>query len=127
MRIIYLAHPLSGNIAGNIQRAKRWYRWAVTNFEVAVIADWVITAEVLDDTNPGHRAQGIAMDVELIRVADEYWMVGGRISNGMREEEKAAYAANAKVRDLTWLGEEPPVVLPERLIAETKEFLRKAA
>jgi hypothetical protein len=127
MRVIYLAHPLGAatkeGVQANIARAKRWIRWIYDNFkDVAVVADWLITCEVLDDHNPEHRAHGMRMNKAVIPRCDEFWMVGGRVSSGMGDElglvndiigTKSDATAMRRVFDLTWLGEEPPVDVPE--------------
>jgi len=127
MKVVYLAHPVSGDVAANLARARRWLRWIYDNFDVAVVADWIVCCEVLDDSNPAHRAHGLAMDRTLVEICDEFWTVGGRVSTGMQSEERIALAANVIVRDLTWLGEEPPVELPQRLRGMLHHVLREAA
>ena len=130
MRIIYLAHPLSGDVPNNLARVRRWLRWVYDNFQVAVIADWILTCEVLDDANPAHREQGFAMDFALITAANEYWMVGGRVSRGMAEEEQSTQKRDITVRDLTWLGDEPPEGIPDELVrrwSDITDLLREPA
>jgi hypothetical protein len=123
MRIIYLAHPLGAatpeGVEANKARARRWVRWVYDNFEdVAVIADWLVTCDVLDDFNPAHRARGMAMNKAIIRaLPGEFWMVGGRVSNGMGEESITAIETQLRIFDLTWLGEEPPDGVPDRVKA----------
>jgi hypothetical protein len=122
MRVVYMAHPLGAptpeGVTANIARAKRWYRWIAINFpNVAVMAPWVTTCEVLDDHNPAHRAHGMAMNKAIIPRCAEFWMVGGRVSTGMNIEMIDAIACSLRVFDLTWLGEEPPVEIPEQVLA----------
>ena len=133
MKVIYLAHPLGAatkeGVEANKARARRWIRWIYDNFsDVAVVADWLITCDVLDDFNPEHRARGMKMNKLVIPRCDEFWMVGGRISNGMNDELSVvvdivtghANAPHVQMRryfDLTWLGEEPPVTVPEKVLA----------
>lgn len=122
MRIIYLAHPLGAptpeGVEANKARARRWIRWIYDHFkDVAVIADWLITVDVLDDFNPEHRAHGMKMNKAIIPRCSEFWMVGGRVSNGMRDESITSIEAQLRIFDLTWLGEEPPVDVPEQVRA----------
>ena len=122
MKVIYLAHPLGAatpeGVEANKARAKRWIRWVYDNFkDVAVVADWLLTCDVLDDFNPEHRAHGMRMNKEIIPRCDEFWMFGGRVSNGMQDESVTAIAAQRRIFDLTWLGEEPPAVVPEKVWA----------
>lgn len=122
MRVIYLAHPLgaptSEGVNANIQRAKRWVRWVHDHFKnVAVVADWLITCEVLADFNPEHRTHGMTMNSAIIKRCDEFWMAGGQISSGMASECALTFKTRLKVFDLTWLGEEPPAVVPDGVLS----------
>lgn len=122
MRVIYFAHPLGAatpeGVEANKTRARRWIRWIYDNFpNVAVIADWLITCDVLDDFNPDHRAHGMAMNKAIIPRCNEFWMVGGRISTGMNGEMLVAIEHRLHIFDLTWLGEEPPAEVPEKVRA----------
>jgi hypothetical protein len=109
VRVIYMAHPLGfgQEREGNRQRAARWVAWISATFKVAVIADWIILSGQWDET-PDNRALGMTFDVALVERADELWMVGGRVSAGMKLEADAARRAGKRVIDLTLLGDEPP-------------------
>lgn len=122
MKVIYLAHPLGAatkeGVEANKARARRWVRWIYDNFpNVAVVADWLITCDVLDDFNPDHRAHGMKMNKAIIPRCHEFWMVGGRVSNGMGDEASVAREHRVYCFDLTWLGEEPPAEVPEKVRA----------
>lgn len=109
--VIYLAAPAGAPTktehGRNIARAKRWLSWAARQ-GYAVIADWIIYCEVWDDFNAEDRAQGLAHDDAMIRRCDEFWMVGGRISEGMARGKATAEACGIPIVDLTRLGKEPP-------------------
>jgi hypothetical protein len=112
MRVIYLAHPVGAatpeGIQANLERAKRWYRWIVKNFNVSVVADWITCCSVFDDASAADRNHGLDMDIAAIERCDELFLVGGRISQGMGDERDAAEDFNLRIVDLTFLGEEPP-------------------
>ena len=113
MRLIYLAHPVRGDVAGNLARARRWWRWAVSR-GVAVCAPWITECELYDDADEAQRGAAMARNLEALRRCDELWLVGGRISVGMIFELEAARRARVAVVDYTgWLGEEPPVPTEE--------------
>lgn len=128
--VVYLAHPLSAGtregILTNISRAKRWVHWAIENYRVAVVANWILYCEVLDDMNPEHRALGIQHDLLIMRRCDELWLVGGRVSSGMRQEMIDARKHRLVVRDFTEFGAFasafPPPNLDDVPLIET-EFL----
>lgn len=109
MKVIYMAHPLSGDIAGNLERAKAWLRWIEEHHNVAVVASWITECEVWDDNNPDHRAAGLARDLAVLVRCDELWLVGPRISSGMRAEAEVAIGRGIPVIDMTVDGMvEPP-------------------
>lgn len=106
MKLIYLAHEYSAK-PENLQRARRWLRWAWQNHrDCGFVADWILSCELLDEAK--YREHGLAFDEELISRCDEFWMVGGRISDGMQREHLAALREGIDIADLTHLGPEPP-------------------
>lgn len=108
VRVVYVAHPLNAPTEAernaNIARAARWCAWAFKS-GYAPVADWIVLASQLDES---WREQGLRADCALIKRCDELWLVGGRVSEGMRIEAAAARLVGVPVKDLTALGEEPP-------------------
>lgn len=104
--VLYLAHPVTGDVPGNLAKAKRWLRWAQTAFATcAVIAPWIAWIDLGDDDgDPAVRERGLQRDEAVVSRCDAILLVGGRVSTGMAREAKAAKATI----DLTVLGEEPP-------------------
>lgn len=114
--VVYLAHPLSGDVEANRRNAARWAAWAVVHMGVAVECSWVVLTGVLDDSDPATRALGLQLDCALIERCDEIWLTGSRVSPGMQLEADHARKWGKPVRDFTGLGYEPPlgsVRLPE--------------
>ena len=110
MPVIYLAHPLSGDVAANLARAQRWVRYLETEHCVAVVASWITECQIWDDDNAEHRAAGLRRDCAVLARCDEVWLVGGRISNGMAYEAAYARQCEIPVVDMTSLGDEPPEI-----------------
>jgi hypothetical protein len=109
MRVIYLCHPVSGDVETNLARAQRWVRWIYDHYPgIAVLCMWIIDCKVLDDSNPDHRAVGLEHDFAILERCDEIWAVGGRVSSGMAMEIAHGLGHNVPFLDLTPLGEEPP-------------------
>ncbi len=106
--VAWMAHPLAGDIPGNIAKAKRWMRWLIRAFHIDFAADWILWCEILDDNDPAERARGIKFCQTMVSKVDAYWMVGGRISNGMATELEAAKEHKKFILDLTFMGSEPP-------------------
>lgn len=105
--VLYVAHPLGGDVDGNIKRALRWLEWLRRSFPtVTFIAPWI--ASVMsgeDDSDPAQREAGLVDAETIVDRCSGVVLVGGRISSGMMRESAAARWTS----DLTWLGEEPPV------------------
>jgi hypothetical protein len=105
VKVVYLAHPLAGDVERNRRNAARWVAWATLHMGVAVVADWIVlTGELTEE----HRELGLRCDLALIERCDEVWLVGGRVSVGMAIEAKHAHEWRVPVRDLTRLGYETP-------------------
>jgi hypothetical protein len=106
MKVVYIAHPLGAgeDREANRARASRWVAWSATQ-GVAPVADWIILSGQWDESL---RGLGLEIDKALITRCDELWLVGGRVSPGMRVESDAAIEAGLPVRNLTGLGPEPP-------------------
>lgn len=109
MTLIYLAHPVGGDVAGNLRRARLWWQWIEAHrTNVAVVAPWVTSCEWQDDANPSEREAGLRRCEAVVARCDELWLVGGRISAGMERERQAALRAGVKVIDLIHLGADAP-------------------
>ena len=111
MRVVYLAAPVRGNVAENVARAKRWLAWAWRIRDIVPIAPWLTPVELFAadaDDDAAARELGLTRDCAVVAKCDELWLVGGRISDGMRREWVTAMERGVKVQDLTGLGDEPP-------------------
>lgn len=104
--VLYLAHPVAGDVAANLARAKRWLLWARRAFATcAVIAPWITDLDMGDDDcDPAQREQALLRDEAVARACDAVMLVGGCVTDGMRREATVA----KRLIDLTVLGEEPP-------------------
>lgn len=109
MKVVYIAHPLGSNRTIrelNRERASRWLAWAAEQ-GVAPVADWIILSGQWTESD-ANRARGLEIDKALVARCDELWLVGGRVSEGMKVEADAARASGVEVIDMTDLGDEPP-------------------
>lgn len=111
--LIYLAAPLRGEspteVAENIRRAKAWLAWVLQTYtNVHPIAPWIPCVEVLDDQIAENRWRGMRANLAAIERCDAIWLVGGRVSGGMREEAIHARNHGRAVFDFTEAGPEPP-------------------
>lgn len=119
MIVAYLAHPVRGDVAGNLARAKRWLSYLQRAYpDRAFIAPWIAWLESGDDdSDPEVRARGLERCCAVAARAEEFWPVGcgelplGHITVGMFAERCAAEGGGARVvGDYRHLVE-PPVVL----------------
>lgn len=110
--LIYLAHPVGGDIRGNCARARRWLRWLIDAVpEVHWVCPWLPYVDVLDDSVPAHREWAMQADLAVARRCDGIVLCGGRVSDGMRRElEAARLNLEATVIDLTPYAPDPALV-----------------
>lgn len=106
MKLIYVVHPFGGNPA-NLERARRWYRWLVSEFpRNAYVCQWVFECEVLDLGDDAVSEFGLERDIEVLSRCDAVLLVGGEVTLGMQQRANVALV----VLDLTMIGDEPPEV-----------------
>lgn len=108
--VYYVAHPVAGDVEGNINKALRWLAWLRKNDKTVVYtAPWIPYLLAGDDDNdPELREQGLLDDIELATRCNGIVLVGGRVSSGMARERDAVIAAGLEVVDMTHMGSEPP-------------------
>ena len=93
----------------NLASAKRWLKWLARSFiGIDPVAEWIPWVEVLDDTDPAERERGLALGEEMAKRLDGLFLVGGRISNGMKMAVSVAVEHKKIVFDFTALGSDPP-------------------
>lgn len=96
-RLVYIAHPVRGDVAGNLAKGRQWVRWAYEK-GVAPAAPWITGCEVLDDANEVHRELGLQCDETTVARCDEIWLCGARISQGMHRELEIAMSHGVYIR-----------------------------
>lgn len=93
MKIVYIAHPISGDIPGNLEKIRLIVREInLVCPDVVPFAPYWLDCHALDDTVPAERERGIRNDTELLRrgFIDELW-VCGRTSKGVAAEIAIAH------------------------------------
>lgn len=105
MKLIYIASPLAGDIAGNTKRALDYCRIAAKQ-DVVPIAPHTIFTQFLDDCDPEQRRIGMKMGVALLKRCEELWVFGDVISAGMRSEITVAVKHGIPVRYFDTNGNE---------------------
>lgn len=128
--VLYLAHPLAGDVPGNLARAMRWLAWARRKYPGStIIAPWIAAiAAGEDDSDPAQREAGLVDAEAVIPRLDGVLLVGGSISAGMERELAAAIAHGRSVIDWTILGPEPPAIAShEATLAAMRRGLPRGA
>ncbi|HCC60019.1 MAG: DUF4406 domain-containing protein [Candidatus Staskawiczbacteria bacterium RIFOXYC1_FULL_37_43] len=94
---IYICSPLSGNIEENIEKAKEHCR-DVSLKGFLPIASHIYFTQFLDDNNSEERDIGMEMGLELLKLCDEVWVFGDKISEGMKKEIQFAKKLNIEIK-----------------------------
>lgn len=95
MRIVYIAHPIGGDIENNLASLRRIIR-SINSYETHTVPFCPYYADVvsLNDNDPAQRARGLKNDIEILSRAgmvDELRLYGPTISPGMRLEIETAH------------------------------------
>lgn len=105
----YVAHPVGGDVVGNLSRVRDWLRFLLDEYpDTAFTIPWLAYVEVLDESLDAHRIRGIRDDLAMLERCDGLVLVGGRISPGMELELTHATEHGLQVIDLLYLGKEAP-------------------
>jgi hypothetical protein len=105
MRVVYMAHPVSGDVEGNLAKARIFVRELETKHpDVAIVASWITECEIWNDADPEERAAGMRRDMAVLGVCHELWLVGPHVSTGMAMERDHALGLGIPVRNMTGKG-----------------------
>lgn len=87
-KIVYIAHPIGGDVKGNLMEVSRIYNFLSIEDKVVPFVPYYVTVLSLDDDIPDLRAIGFSHNEAIFRsgIVDEVWLFGKRISEGMRIE-----------------------------------------
>lgn len=98
-KIIYIAHPIGGNVTENIASVLAIVRELSLENEVIPFAPYIVDVQALNDANPEERAIGFEHNRAIFQsgIIEEVWLYGGRISNGMQTEIEWAKELNIPV------------------------------
>lgn len=100
MKVAYIAHPISGDIQGNLKRVEMIGRKInLEEPDVIPFAHYYFDCHILDDNNPEERERGIKNDIALMKKGfiDEVRLYGDKISPGMEAEIKLAKELNIPI------------------------------
>lgn len=104
MKIVYIAHPIGGDIAGNLQKIVKIGREiSLLEPDVIPFAPYFFDCYCLNDDIPEERQRGIRNDVAWFKkgVISELRLYGNRISRGMRAEINICKSEGIPIRAMT--------------------------
>jgi hypothetical protein len=95
--LVYICSPYSGDVAGNVENARRYCRFA---FEQGCIpiAPHLLFTQFLDDSNLKERELGLHFGNVLMSQCREVWVFGNIVSPGMDAEIRRARWKNYRLR-----------------------------
>ena len=104
MKIAYIAHPISGDVEGNIKKIIVIVRLInLTEENVVPFVPYLADLYALNDNDPKERARGIKNDIVILKsgIVDELRLYGSKISEGMANEIELAHKLNIPVVPMT--------------------------
>lgn len=104
LKIAYIAHPVSGDVKGNIEKIKSIVREINLNEPKTVpFVPYLSDLMALDDSIPEERERGIKNNIRLIQsgIVDELRLYGDKVSKGMLAEISLAKSLNIRVRSFS--------------------------
>jgi hypothetical protein len=114
MKIVYIVHPISGDISGNIQKILKIVKDInLSKPDIVPFAPYITDVLALDDNDPTQRERGIANDIAILHtgMVNELWVYGPKISAGMKAEIKLAFELSIPIVVMT-----PKMDWPEWLL-----------
>lgn len=98
--LVFICSPLAGNVEHNLERARRYSRFAVMKGAIP-IAPHLLFPQFMDDDDKTQRDLAIFMGLVLMGKCQEVWCFGGRISSGMAIELEKARQRGTPIRYFT--------------------------
>ncbi|MBI1755163.1 DUF4406 domain-containing protein [Candidatus Azambacteria bacterium] len=97
-KTVFVAHPISGDIKGNVKEVLEICRKIHTE-HIIPLAPYLVSLQYLNDEVHEERRLGIEANLECFRrkMIDELWLFGDFISPGMLEEIKIARSISYRI------------------------------
>jgi len=96
MKKVYICSPLGGDIKGNLEKVKRYTRYALMCGTAPVVPHFY--ALCLNDNNQKEREIGLAAGLGMLWFCDELWVFGQTVTEGMKQEIQFCKHLNIKTR-----------------------------
>lgn len=98
MKTVYVCSPLGGNVAQNIENAKRYGRYVLSKGMAPVIPHFYAT--FLNDNNQDERELGMQAGKSLLFKVDVLWIFGNKVTKGMKDEIRFAKKLNLEIKHI---------------------------
>lgn len=85
MKIIYICSPYQNDIQQNIKNAQQYCKFAVDK-GYCPFAPHLFFPQFLNDNIPSERQKGLELNLNFLHIADELWVFGKTITDGMKFE-----------------------------------------
>ena len=95
--LVYICSPYSGDVQGNVAKARTYCRFAVEKGCIP-IAPHLLFPQFMDDSNPKERELAMFFGNVLMSKCAELWVFGDLISSGMAAEIDRAKRKNYAIR-----------------------------
>lgn len=95
--LVYICSPLSGDVPGNTEKARRFCRFALEQGQIP-LAPHLLFPQFMDDADPEERDLAIFMDIVLLGKCSELWVLGDTVSEGMQAEIEVAKRRRQPIR-----------------------------
>ena len=94
--LVYICAPYSGDVAKNTKKTAEFAAFAYRRGNIPITPHLLFP--FLDDENPDERRLAIHMDLVLMGKCKEVWVLGDRITVGMRVEIERAKRRRQPIR-----------------------------
>lgn len=95
--LVFICSSYAGDIELNIQRARRYSRFAVSK-NCIPFAPHLLFPQFVEESDEYSRQLGIFMGKVILKKCKEVWVFGNKITSGMAEEIRKAKHLNIPVR-----------------------------
>ena len=95
--LVFICSPLAGDVEHNLERARRYCRFAVTKGAIP-LAPHLLFPQFMDDGDKTQRNLAIFMGLVLLSKCHELWCFGNKISPGMAIELEKAKRLGIPIR-----------------------------
>lgn len=98
MKKVYICAPLGGDVSGNLEKVKRYARYALMCGTAPVVPHFY--ALCLDDNIKKEREIGVTAGLGMLWFCDELWVFGDEATEGMLTEINFCKNLNIRIRKI---------------------------